>query len=182
MLQSNPEQWAQETLGSSDLGDARRTRRLVEVAAGLASNVGESLNAASEGDTSKSEGAYRLIRNEEVEADAIAEGGFASTRRAIAGYERVLIIFDSTTLTYTHSATEELGDLGGKKGKSKGIWVHSALVVEPISGRTLGLIDQERWLRAPETRGKRHQRKQRAYEDKGCELKSFIKPGSQGQE
>jgi len=43
--------------------------------------------------------------------------------------------------------------------------VHSVLLLDGESGRTVGLIKQARWKRERATRGQRHQRRG-AYEDK----------------
>ena len=44
--------------------------------------------------------------------------------------------------------------------------VHSVILLEERSGTTVGLIEQTRWCREKGSRGKRHKRKERAYEDK----------------
>ena len=45
------------------------------------------------------------------------------------------------------------------------MFVHSVFLVDPIKEQTLGLIEQERWIREG-TRGRRALRKKRAYESK----------------
>ena len=104
--------WAQEVFGRCELGDARRTHRLVKTAGMLARRVGEAAVSASDGDEAASEGAYRLIRNKAVGAAKIAEGGFAATVAAAEECETLLAVEDTTTLSYKHSAVDELGDLG----------------------------------------------------------------------
>ena len=74
-----PQQWAEHTFKCSDLGDKRRTKRLTHVAAELAAHTGSSLASSCEGNLAVVEGAYRLIGNEAVEPDAIAEAGFQAT-------------------------------------------------------------------------------------------------------
>ena len=72
-----------------------------------------------------------------------------------------------TTLSYKHSVRSELGDIGGPENSiSKGIWAHSVMLLDVDSERTIGLIDQQRWIRNDDDRGKKHERKQRPYEDK----------------
>ena len=41
--------WAQELFGACRLGDSRRTERLVQMATRMADHVGQSLNAACDG-------------------------------------------------------------------------------------------------------------------------------------
>ena len=43
MLSLPPEQWAERTFGCADLGDKRRTKRLVHTAADLSAHTGSSL-------------------------------------------------------------------------------------------------------------------------------------------
>ncbi len=158
------EVWAQEVFGRCELGDVRRTHRLVKTAGMMARRVGEAAVSASDGDEAASEGAYRLIRNKSVAASKIAEGGFAATVVAAQGCQTLLAVEDTTTLSYKHSAVGELGDLGGPASSHKrGFIVHSVLLVERESGRTVGLIEQQRWCRDPAKRGQRHERQARAY-------------------
>lgn len=159
--------WAQEIFGRSELGDVRRTRRAVSVARQLAVHSGSSLARSCEGDAIAQEGAYRLMRNDKVQPEALMQSGFDATRHKAEGYKRLLEIQDTTTLSYSHSVSGKLGDLGGPDGQTgSGLWVHSALLVDADSEQTIGLIDQDYWQRAQGARGIRHQRKERAYEEK----------------
>lgn len=161
------QQWAESVFGQAELGDIRRTRRLVNVGEMLARHTGSSPLQASEGDAALSEGAYRLLRNDAVEANAIAESGFAATVRQVSDYEELLALEDTTSLSYSHSVTSELGDLGGKADSAKrGYLVHSVLLVDPRREGVVGLLDQQRWCRDPAKRGQRHANKSRAYEAK----------------
>ena len=159
--------WSESVLGQAELGDPRRTRRLVKVGEMLASHAGCSTLAASEGDSALCEGAYRLIRNAAIDAEAIAESGFAATAERVSDYDELLAVEDTTMLSYAHNVTDELGDMGGKADSQKrGYFVHSVLLVDPKSEGTVGLIAQQRWCRDHAKRGQRHQNKTRAYEDK----------------
>ena len=167
MVESDARVWAEQTFGLCQLGDARRTARLVKLGGALAKQVGSSPSRACGGDAAANEGAYRLLRNDAVTPEAIAEGGFAATGEAAAQYETLLAVEDTTTLSYEHAVVAELGDLGGDERSAKrGFFVHSVLLLDAESGRTVGLIEQERWKRESAARGQRHQRRQRAYEDK----------------
>lgn len=162
------EAWAQRYFGGCELGDVRRTRRVVTMATSLARHVGRSPHAACRGDAAANEGAYRLLRNESVDPRAMAEGGFAAgveTARRCPG--EVLALEDTTTLGFEHAVREELGDLGGAApARRRGFHVHTVLLVEASSGHTLGLGYQRLWCREESARGQRHRRKERAYEDK----------------
>lgn len=160
-------EWSQGVFGGCELGDKRRTRRLVILGASLGAHVGSSPYAACRGDEAANEGAYRLLRNEAVEPEAIAEGGFCATVAAARGGGELLAVEDTTTLSYSHTAREELGDLGGPAdGYKRGFQVHSVLMLDALSERTLGLVAQQRWRRDSAQRGQSRRRTERAYEDK----------------
>ncbi len=167
MMPLPPQQWAESIFGDAELGDKRRTKRLVRVAASLSANTGSSMASACSGHLAAVEGAYRLIENEAVKPEAIAEAGFQSAALAAEDSHLLLAIEDSTALSYSHSVRSELGDIGEpEKSRSKGIWAHTVMLIDADTERTVGLIDQQRWIRDIEERGKRHERKQRPYEEK----------------
>lgn len=161
-------QWSEEMFGKAELGDVRRTTRLVKASADLAEHAGASPARASEGSAAL-EGMYRLLRNEEVSSEAIGRAGFEAIANQVrtSGGKTVLAIEDTTTLSYVHKVAEELGDLGGPEGSHpRGYFVHSCLAIDAESGVTIGLLDQEYWMRPVEKRGQRHTRRSRKYEDK----------------
>lgn len=73
---TDAEEWATEIFKDSNLGDPRRTKRLIKLASSYAKNIGSSTVESCEGDASQVEGAYRFLRNTEVNPGAIREGGF----------------------------------------------------------------------------------------------------------
>lgn len=153
MVELDARTWAETTFGRCALGDKRRTRRLVEYAAREAASGAYSTSGACSGHSAAAEGAYRLMRNKNVDPDAIAEGGFQAAVEAAREALILLAIEDSTTLGFEHSAAEDLGDLGGPdRAKRKGFWVHSALLVDAEAERTIGLVHQQRWIRDPDKR------------------------------
>ena len=160
-------EWAQENFGECELGDKRRGTRLIRMAGDLARHAGSSLLKSCDGDEAAAEGMYRLLRSEEVDPAAIAEGGFQATVRRTGSCEALLAVEDSTSLVYRHSVAEELGTTSSNpQALNKGFMVHSMVLLDSASGATVGLIEQQRWKRAAEEFGKSSQRKRRAYEDK----------------
>lgn len=161
-------QWLGELFGHCDLGDVRRTRRLVDVAARLARNAGQSLARCCQGDTAAMLGSYRLIENASVGAEAIAEAGFEAMAQASQTTSGVLLaVEDSTSVVYAHAVTDQLGTTGSQQQpKHRGYLVHSVLLLEASSERTVGLVEQRRWCREDAGYGRKHARKRRAYEDK----------------
>ncbi|WP_037027902.1 IS4/Tn5 family transposase DNA-binding protein, partial [Psychromonas aquimarina] len=61
--------WANKQFGETDLGDPRRTARLVKLASTLANEPGKPLVNITQSPADM-EGAYRFIRNEHIDASA----------------------------------------------------------------------------------------------------------------
>ena len=83
-LTLDTDQWAHQEFGSCNLGDARRTKRLVKFAAQVAADP----DASTPGQTEKwsdLKAAYRLIDNEEVAFDAVAGPHWRQTRQRETG-------------------------------------------------------------------------------------------------
>lgn len=165
MVLSDCYSWAKGIFGLAQLGDPRRTRRLVTLATSLAQHAGLSIVKSSTS-TAEVEGAYRLMRNPNVSPEAIADAGFISTAKAAQTYPLLLALEDTTTINFSHtSAYDDLGNTTTNP-KTRGLLAHSVLLYAPDSARMVGLIDQQRWSRKTSEYGKKHQRKERPYEEK----------------
>lgn len=165
MVLSACHSWAKETFGHACLGDPRRTRRLVTLAASLAQHAGLSI-VKSSSSAADVEGAYRLMRNPHVAPEAIAEAGFSATAKAAQTHPLLLALEDTTAINFSHSsAYDELGNTSTSQ-RTRGLLAHSVLLYAPDTARMVGLIDQQRWSRDTAEYGKKHDRKQRPYEDK----------------
>ncbi|MDQ7049501.1 MAG: IS4 family transposase [Enterobacterales bacterium] len=166
MLIKDTEEWANNLFSSAKLGDKRRTKRLVKLSHLMASNTGSSIVKAS-GTQAAIEGSYRFIRNDAIEADDIATAGFSSLLSELKSSKNILALEDTSTLSYRHNVTKELGFTGAsKKCKAKGMLAHSVLMVDAQTEHTIGLAEQHRWCRKDEDFGTKHQRKQREYKTK----------------
>jgi hypothetical protein len=163
-MYADSNQWAEAMFGGCELGDARRTRRAVDYAARQAAIPGGSTNEVCAGDDAATEAAYRFMRNDAIEPRALEEGPFQHNAAQCTGVGVVLAIQDTTTLTYPHAVSEQLGDLGG----GRGFLVHSTLAVDGETRHVIGLLDQQRWSRPPEEPGQRRKnKKQKApYEER----------------
>jgi len=157
--------WATALFSRCDLGDARRTRRVIEYAAQQAEDPAGSTNAVCLGDDAAAEGAYRMIRNRHIEATALEEGPFALAAEQCAHREVVLAIQDSTTLVISTALADSLGEIGKDRSGGRGMLVHSTLAVDASTGEPIGLLDQLRWQR-PEQRPGKGARRERTYETK----------------
>lgn len=167
-MYADSQEWSQQMFGASELGDVRRTKRLVDVGARLARQAGESLVKCCEGDDAAIQGSYRLIGNDKVEPQAIAQAGFARVAEQAQRHHGVLLaIQDTTTLSYGHEVAADLGPVGSKpQAHRRGYLVHSTLLVQADREQTIGLIEQRAWCRQDTAYGRKHERKRRAYESK----------------
>lgn len=130
--------WAQLNFGNCQLGDKRRTNRLVQVAQDVASNPSASLPNQTEtwGDL---RAAYNLFDRDEVTFEAIARPHWELTKQRTRG--RHLVIGDTTELDFgKHRQIEGVGPTGN--GSGQGFLLHNALMVEADSQEIIGVAGQ----------------------------------------
>ena len=104
--------------------------------------------------------------NERVEqADMVAGQRAACVERIKAqGEEVVLLMQDSTSFDFGHHPqTSAMGPLENEH--MSGFWAHNTLAVSG-AGVPLGVWEQQVWVREAATSGQRHQRHERAFEEK----------------
>ena len=128
--------------GAAELGDRRRTERLVHTFDRMHAHPGGTLpdKLASPPDL---RGLYRLCDADGVTHEAVLAPARAYTlARVRACPGDVLILHDATELDYTtlSSLAGDLGQIG--KGTRRGYLCHNVLAVEPDSGELIGLVDQ----------------------------------------
>jgi hypothetical protein len=128
-----------------ELGDPRRTRRVVEFVTALGRHPQQSLPAALETDAAL-EGAYRLLNNQNVDFDdLLAEHRDRTVDRARSAGQ-VLVLHDTTTCSFQHADPREIGYL--PTGKA-GLFAHVSLVVDANRHRRpLGVLHVEPYWRA----------------------------------
>ena len=167
-MMGNEATWTPQVFGACDRGDSRRTRRFVDAGTRLAQQMRASMAHCRAGESTALLGNYRLMRNEDVSPEAIREPGLGrSARQAASCTDLLLVVEDTNSVSYAHAAAASLGTTGSRReAKYRGYLVHSILLLESTSERTLGPIEQRHWSRDATTYGKKHARKQRAYEDK----------------
>src|SRR5215213_2530612 len=132
----------QAIFGAAELGDLRRTARLVRSFDRVCAHPGGTLpdKFASPPDL---RGFYHLCDSDEVTHEAILAPARAHTMARVEARPRdVLVLHDATELDYTtlSSPAGDPGQIG--KGDRRGYLCHNVLAVEPDSGEVLGLIDQ----------------------------------------
>lgn len=144
-----PATWAEEEFGAAELGDVRRTARLVQLASVLGAQPQASLPQATE-DPAMLKAAYRFFGSHYVDSEAVLSSHIAATWRRLRSVPLVLAPQDTSLLDYSHyPETEGLGPLASPK--QQGLLAHTTLALTP-EHVPLGLLHQQVWARDPELR------------------------------
>lgn len=135
--------FGERNFGKANLGDARRTKRLIKIADQLAHRPGGSLPEKINSPKDL-KAMYRLMDCPTVTHDTILESHqqhlFEEVLESRSGY--TLLISDATEMEYTgrESLSDDLGQIGN--GYRKGYIVQNVLAVDPATRKTLGLANQ----------------------------------------
>jgi hypothetical protein len=136
-------EWAALNFGNCELGDKRRTRRLVRLAEQVASHPAASLPDQTE-HWKDLKAAYRLFDGEEVTFQAIARSHWELTRQAARG--RCLVIGDTTELDFGRlRKIARIGETGN--GSGQGFLLHNALLVQAQTAAIVGVAGQAIYYR-----------------------------------
>src|SRR6266704_3452401 len=107
--------WAVEEFAAADLGDKRRTARLLSLATTLALHPCAGLPQACV-DEAQLDGAYRFFDNDHIHPQSILDSHVLSTLERCATQPLILATQDTTLLDYSHHpATTGLGPLATPK-------------------------------------------------------------------
>jgi len=148
--------WAEVELGRAELGDVRRTRRLIKVAEQRLQQPAASLPESC-GSWAATKGLYRLMDTEALTPDVILDSHREALIHRARGVGVVLCPQDTTYVDYTHHPnTAGLGVMQDEM--HQGLLVHTTLAITP-ERVPLGILDQQIWTRDADTLGKRHDRR-----------------------
>lgn len=127
--------------GSAELGDKRRTARLVRTADLMCRRPGGTLPQKLHAPKDL-RGAYRLFACDEVNHKSILAPHQQVTHQKMLELNRpVLVLHDATELDYTaHRSLTGLGQIGN--GKNRGYIVQNSLAVDPETREAIGLCNQ----------------------------------------
>jgi hypothetical protein len=140
--------WAKGEFGAAGLGDVRRTRRLIMMAAAVARAPSGKVSSVFNR-TKEREGAYDFLESPQVEAGAIAASIFAATAVRSRGLAYAYVVIDGSSLSLSDAkGTKGFGPVGTRTKKANGLVANTALAVSD-SGTPLGIIDQMFWSRPP---------------------------------
>ena len=154
-----PRTWAEANFAAAQLGDKRRTRRLVDTAAQLAQQPEGSLPAHSSWNPLRA--VYRLCNRPEVTHSDVTATHFELTRtRMEQAHTTVLILHDTTELNFTsHYALEGTGPVGN--GRGRGFLQHNSLAIEADTQKVLGSVFQQVTTRTRAPKTEAHTARQR---------------------
>ena len=139
------EHWAENEFGGAPLGDARLSKRLVNVAADKAEVPDRAFSGVAKGDWPAVKAYYRMI--DQPEESAVTMPNILAphrerTVRRMQGQKTVLCVQDGSDLNYNNlDQCEGLGEIGTNQtgAKSRGLHLHSTLAVAP-NGLPLGVL------------------------------------------
>ena len=143
----DPQTWAEREFGACELGDRRRNKRLIKLAAQVAARPdGRTPDQLETWADLKA--AYRLFDTDDVSFQALVAPHNRRTREDCRPGDVKLILNDTTELDFTaQRGTRGLGPIGN--GGGRGFFVHSGLMVDAATTRTDGMAGQEIFYRPP---------------------------------
>ena len=163
---SSAQAFADFQFSGAALGDARRAKRLVRVAAALAQKPCGTLHGAIL-DWAEVQAAYRLLADEETTLDSVTAPHRKKVFEACAAAQEVLLIEDTTSLNY--STLKNVKDMGwiGDDEACKGFNLHSTLALRIENWNSnqepeltmLGLFGIHCWTRTHSKRGRGKEKK-----------------------
>jgi hypothetical protein len=147
--------WAVEEFGSAQLCDPRRVRRLVDMAAQVSRHPAGHVTAVFD-KPSEREGAYRLLENPDIDAEALGQAAHQACAQRARGYPYVLAPTDGSSLHLSDPDEQKgFGSIGSRERGARGLKVLSVQAISP-TGVPLGLLAQQYWARggrSPKRRG-----------------------------
>ena len=136
--------WANQEFGDCELGDPRRTQRLVKIVGDQAAQPSGSYSQAAGGNRQDLKGYYRFLNSDrqELDPESLLQTHRLQTIRRMNKEATVLLVQDTTELNFsTRLACEGLGQIGSNQtgAKSCGLALHSCLALGE-SGLPLGVL------------------------------------------
>jgi hypothetical protein len=143
-MNDSPQAWADAEFGDAQLGDHRRTKRLVAMGATIAGQpAGRITRAFTDG--AEREAAYRLVENAGFSATAIAASIHGAAARRAADYKRIVVPIDGVAFTMVYQG-KGFGPICNKV-HGNGAHAMTALALTP-QGVPLGVLGHVWWTRS----------------------------------
>jgi hypothetical protein len=145
--------WAEEVFGDAELGDIRRTRRLVRMAAAAGRSPSGRLSDVYDS-AAERQGAYDFIESEHVKTRRICDSIVTSTARNCAAHDWVYVPVDGTSIKLLDGTGghKNFGSIGTYHKGALGLKLNNALAVA-ADGVPIGVAAQV-WWRRPRRRPK----------------------------
>jgi hypothetical protein len=163
MNDGSAKEWAEEVFAHAELGDSRRTRRLVQLAVEAAKHpAGKVLEVCKTSATRQ--GAYDFLNNSSVAPEAVQQAVTIATARACSSENFCFVVIDGTSLTLTDwRRNKDFGAVGSTNNGARGLKVMNAYAIA-ADGTPIGLLGQKWWRR--EARAKRWDCQDRTVDEK----------------
>jgi hypothetical protein len=164
--------WAREEFGSAQLGDARRTARLVRMAARAAVAPAGKISEVF-CNPAERQGAYDFLESPHIRSDALIAALVRACADRCAEYPFVFVPVDGTSLTLVDTErAKDFGAIGTYESGARGLKVIDAVAVSP-QGVPLGIAALEWWTR-PNERPRERDRPNAARKVKDKETQHWI--------
>lgn len=138
---------AMKEFGRAKMGHKSRTKRGVQIAEAFLRAPSDSIPRMF-ANAHQAKGAYRFFSNGKVTHEGVLSGHMEQTVERCVPEGTILVIQDTTTLTYTtHKKTKGLGPINDRRA-TRGMLVHTALAVSAERHEVLGILDQMAWVRS----------------------------------
>lgn len=162
-ISTSTEEWARSEFGNAELGDTRRTQRLVRMAATAAEHPSGKITQVFR-TSAERQGAYDLLSNDTVTGDELLAALGQATAHRCAGHGFVHVAVDGTSLALTDRAgTKDFGAIGSTSNGARGLKVVHSYAIDN-DGVPLGVVDEQWWCRVASK--KRHDCARRPLGDK----------------
>src|SRR5215510_14558797 len=146
--------WATQEFRRANVGDERRKKRLIRVAATTATRPAGRITQVFR-TSAEREAAYRLLQNDAISSTELSRASCQATANRCFGEEFVVVPIDETSLSLRDRCDAKgLGIINTTVG-ARGLHVMSAIAVRR-NGTPLGLCGQQFWVRRDRVGLKRH--------------------------
>lgn len=137
--------WAQREFGRTQLGDRRRTRRLIEIAARAAASPAGRVSQLF-ATSAEREAAYRFLENEAVDPEELGRAARLATANRCFEHDFLFVPVDATSLNLPDRVDRRgLGIIATTVG-ARGLHVMTAVAVGR-DGTPIGICGQQYWAR-----------------------------------
>lgn len=134
----------------TDIGDERLDDRTKKIAKQLGKSPSKSVPQACQ-DWASIKAVYRYADNPNVTPQKILSSHQEEQKKRLQRLDKVLGVSDTTHITFPeHHEMEGLGDIGDSDTDVGDITLHTTFGVDPESGKTIGILDQQVLIRDQE--------------------------------